>query len=141
MTRSASASSSGRVENRRLKKTDSLKEDDDGTMVQGQSFTGESRGIRSTSAPQLASTNSQSSGNVTQPRKDLPMPAYPSYHYADNIPKPKVIYIRNEEVANEMVASLNGYVRNSKLVLSRQLHAVPLDLTLSGLSHQEELVV
>jgi len=47
---------------------------------------------------------------VTEPRKELPGPAYPFYNYADNIPKPKVIYIRNEEVANEMVASLNGTV-------------------------------
>jgi hypothetical protein len=32
------------------------------------------------------------------------------YNYADNIPKPKVIYIKREEHANEMIDSLNGQV-------------------------------
>jgi hypothetical protein len=114
MTRNASASSR-RAKNRRLKNTDSLKENEhEGTMAQGQSFIGGNRKFPSTSAPRLASTTSQSSEIVNKPRRELSVPAYPFYNYADNIPKPKVIYIRNEEVANEMVASLNGYVGNSK---------------------------
>jgi hypothetical protein len=40
----------------------------------------------------------------------------PTYNYADTIPMPKVLYIRNEEQANEMVASLNGQVLPSGLV-------------------------
>lgn len=37
-------------------------------------------------------------------------PRYPPYNYTDHIPRPTVIYIKREEDADEMVASLNGQV-------------------------------
>jgi len=95
------SSSSRRVENRRLKKTDSLKENE-GPMNQSSN-----RG-HNAMAPYPASINPQRPGIVIKPPPQLPGPTYPPYHYADNIPVPKVIYIRDEKVANEMVASLNG---------------------------------
>ena len=55
-----------------------------------------------------AATDSRSSGIVTKPPTKLPEPAYSPYNYPDTIPKPKVIYIRNEENANEIVGRLNG---------------------------------
>jgi hypothetical protein len=92
-----------------LKKTESLKENED-TTKQGQSLT--SRGAKhpgpSTLASRSASTNYQSSGVVTKPPLEQQQPTYPLYDYADHIPKPKVIYIRDEGRANEMVHSLNG---------------------------------
>jgi len=50
-------------------------------------------------------------------------PPPPPYKYADNIPKPKVIYIKREEHANEMIDSLNGFSRSNNLP-----SAVGLDL-------------
>jgi hypothetical protein len=44
--------------------------------------------------------------------------AYPLYSYADNIPRPNVMYVKEEGQANEMVASLNGQVSLSWLVLT-----------------------
>lgn len=96
-----------RVDNRRLKKTDSLKENED-TTQQGQSLTTRSTKYPSSLASRTASTNSESSGVVTKPPLEQQKPAYPSYNYADHIPKPKVIYIRDEGRANEMVHCLNG---------------------------------
>ncbi|KAI0275714.1 hypothetical protein BGY98DRAFT_991095 [Russula aff. rugulosa BPL654] len=95
------ATSTARVENRRLKKTDSLKENED-TTKQGQSLTSRSTKYPSTLASRPASTNYQSSGVVTKPPMEQQEPAYPPYNYADHIPKPKVIYIRDEGRANEM---------------------------------------
>jgi hypothetical protein len=68
-------------------------------------------------------------------------PAYPLYNYADNIPRPNVIYIKEEEQANEMVASLNGQVSRSRLILTPQyelsIYPVPLGLTSNGLLFQK----
>ena len=96
-----------RVENRRLKKTESLKENED-TTKQDWSLTSRSPKYPSTLPSRPASTNYQSSGVVTKPPLEQQEPAYPPYDYADHIPKPKVIYIRDEGRANEMVQSLNG---------------------------------
>jgi hypothetical protein len=101
------ATSTARVENRRLKKTASLKENED-TTKQGRSLTGSSTKYPSTLASRSASTDYQSSGVVTKPPLEQREPAYPPYDYADHIPRPKVIYIRDEGRANEMVHSLNG---------------------------------
>ena len=101
------ATSTARVENRRLKKTESLKENEV-TTKQGRSPTSSSTKYSSTLASRPASTNFQSSGVVTKPPLEQQEPAYPPYEYADHIPKPKVIYIRDEGHANEMVHSLNG---------------------------------
>ncbi|KAI0252825.1 hypothetical protein BJV78DRAFT_1153462 [Lactifluus subvellereus] len=106
--RADSSSSSSRVENRQLKKTDSLKENE-GTVK---------RGSRSASAVHQGSTG------TIKPPSTRPKLAYPLYNYADNIPTPKVIYIKKEEQANEMVASLNGQVLPSELVFI----AIGLDL-------------
>jgi len=92
------------VENRRLKKTDSLKENE-GAMKQSSK---RGHNIMPTLASYPVSINPQRPGIVIKPSSQPPEPTYPRYHYADNIPVPKVIYIRDEEVANEMVASLNG---------------------------------
>ncbi|KAH9077699.1 ribonuclease H-like protein [Lactarius deliciosus] len=46
---------------------------------------------------------SESSVAVTKPQ-------YPPYNYADYIPRPKVIYIKREDQADDMVASLNGAI-------------------------------
>jgi hypothetical protein len=100
------ATSTARVENRRLKKTESLKQNED-TTKQGRSLT-RSTTYPSTLASRPASTNYQSSGVVTKPPLEQQEPAYPPYNYVDHIPKPKVIYIRDEGRANEMVHSLNG---------------------------------
>ena len=100
------ATSTARVENRRLKKTESLKENED-TMKQGQSLARSTK-YPSTLASRPASTDYQSSGVVTKPRLEQQELAYPPYNYADHIPKPKVIYIRDNGRANEMVQSLNG---------------------------------
>ena len=102
-----SASSLGRGENPRMKKTDSLKENDE-TMKRSRPLVSRATKISSTLASRSASTNFPSSGKVDKRLTKRPEPAYPPYNYADNIPIPKVIYIRNEEQANEMVASLNG---------------------------------
>ncbi|KAH9968063.1 ribonuclease H-like domain-containing protein [Russula dissimulans] len=101
-----SASLSSRVENRRLKKTDSLKENE-GAMEQSSN---RGHNIISTLASYPVSINPQRPGIVIKPPPQLPEPTHPPYHYADNIPSPKVIYIRDEEFANEMIASLNGSV-------------------------------
>ena len=101
------ATSMTRVENRRLKKTESLKENED-TTKQDWSLTIRSPKYPSTLPSRPASTNYQSSGVVTKPPLEQQEPAYPPYDYADHIPKPKVIYIRDEGRANEMVQSLNG---------------------------------
>jgi len=101
------ASSLGHDENRRLKKTESLKENDAITK-QSCPLAGSAAKVTSTLASRPVATDSHSSGVVAKPPTERPMPAYPPYNYADHIPKPKVIYIRNEEDANEMVASLNG---------------------------------
>jgi hypothetical protein len=96
--------SSARVDSRRLKKTDSLKENEDTTKQ------GTSRGPKFPSA--LASrpvfTNYKSSGVATKPPPEQQGPSYPLYDYAEHIPKPKVIYITDEDRANEMVPGLNG---------------------------------
>lgn len=95
--------SSARVENRRLKKTDSLKENEDTTKR------GTSRGkFSSTLSSRPVFTNYKSSGVVTRPPPEQQEPSYPLYDYADHIPKPKVIYITDEDRANEMVPGLNG---------------------------------
>ena len=99
--------STARVENRRLKKTESLKENE-GTTKQGRSLTSRGAKYPSTLASRPASTDYQSSGVVTKPPLAQQEPTYPLYSYADHIPKPKVIYIRDEGRANEMVHSLNG---------------------------------
>lgn len=101
------ATSTARVENRRLKKTESLKENEDITK-QGQSLASMSTKYPSALASRSASTNNQRSGVVTRPPLEQQEPAYPQYNYADHIPKPKVIYIRDEDRANEMVQALNG---------------------------------
>ena len=101
------ATPTARVEKRRLKKTDSLKENED-TMKQGRSLTSRSTKYPSILASHPVSTNYQSSGVVTKPPLKQQEPTYPPYNYADHIPKPKVIYIRDEGRANEMVHSLNG---------------------------------
>ena len=101
------ATPTARVENRRLKKTESLKENED-TTKQGSSLTSGSTKYPSTLASRPASTNYHSPGVVTKPPPKQQEPAYPPYDYADHIPKPKVIYIRDEGRANEMVHSLNG---------------------------------
>jgi hypothetical protein len=101
------ATSTARVENRRLKKTESLKKNED-TTKQGRSLTSRGTKYPSTLASRPVSTNYQSSGVVNKPPLERQEPAYPLYHYADHIPKPKVIYIRDEGRANEMVHSLNG---------------------------------
>lgn len=109
MTRTddCSASASDRLENHQLKKSESFKENE-GTIERGQSLTGRDAKMPSTLASHSAPTNCQSPDAVAKPPPRLPVRSYPLYDYADNIPKPKVIYIRNEELANEMVASLNG---------------------------------
>jgi hypothetical protein len=94
------------VENRRLKKTESLKENED-TTKQGRSLTSRDTKYPSTLASRPMSTNYRSSSVVTKPPLEQG-PAYPPYDYADHIPKPKVIYIRDEGRANEVVHSLNG---------------------------------
>lgn len=101
------AISTARVENRRLKKTESLKENEDITK-QGQSLTSMGTKYPSTQASRSTSTNYQRSGDVTRPPLEQQEPAYPWYNYADHIPKPKVIYIRDEGRANEIVQGLNG---------------------------------
>ena len=90
------------MENRRLKKTESLKENED-TTTQGWSLAGTK--FPSTLASRPVFTNYQSSGVVSKPPLELQQPLY---SYADHIPKPKVIYITDADRANEMVPSLNG---------------------------------
>ena len=69
-----------------------------------------SRATKSSSAlaSRSASINYQGSGAVAKPRAKRSEVAYPLYDYADNVPRPKVIYIRDEDQANEMIAGLNG---------------------------------
>jgi hypothetical protein len=88
-----------------LKKTGSLKENE-GTVS--------SLARRETLASRSASAVYQSSAMMTKPSSTFGKK--PTYNYADTIPMPKVLYIRNEEQANEMVASLNGQVLPSGLV-------------------------
>ncbi|KAH9974325.1 ribonuclease H-like domain-containing protein [Lactifluus volemus] len=83
---------------RQTNKTDSFKENE-GTTNPGPS----TRASCSILAPH------RSSAAMPVP-KPVFEPAYPLYNYADNIPRPNVIYIKEEEQANEMVASLNGAV-------------------------------
>jgi hypothetical protein len=95
------------MENRRLKKSESLKENEDITK-QGLSLTSRGTKFPSTAASRPTFANYKISGVV---RKSLPEQqelSHPLYDYADHIPKPKVIYITNEDRANEMVPSLNG---------------------------------
>ena len=107
-TNDHSTSSLGRGENRRLKKTESLKEND-GITERNCPLVSRAAQVTSALTSRLVATDSHSSGvAASKPPINRPMPVYPPYNYADNIPKPKVIYIRNEEVADEMVASLNG---------------------------------
>jgi hypothetical protein len=102
-----SVSSSGNDESRRLKKADSLKENDR-TVARTRPLVSRAAKM-SFSLPSLPTPiSSQGSGVVAMPLTKRPEPAYPFYDYADNIPRPKVIYIRDEEQANEMIASLNG---------------------------------
>jgi hypothetical protein len=103
----SSTSSLGHGENRRLKKTESLREDD-GITERNCPLVSRAAQVTSALASRLVATDSHSSGVAAKPPINRPMPMYPPYNYADNIPKPKVIYIKNEEVADEMVASLNG---------------------------------
>lgn len=130
------ATSTIRVENRRLKKTDSLKENED-TTKQGRSLTSRSTKYPSTLTSPPASANGQSSSVVTKPQapREEQEPAYPPYNYADHIPKPKVLYIRDEGRANEMVYSLNGSVhaRSSNYHIRFKVITAPLALTSSGL--------
>jgi hypothetical protein len=90
-----------------LQKTESLKENDR-TAKRNGPLVGRAARATSTLPSRPAATESRRSGVVTKPPTNRPELAYPSYNYADTIPKPKVIYIRNEENANEMVGSLNG---------------------------------
>ncbi|KAI9513501.1 ribonuclease H-like domain-containing protein [Russula earlei] len=87
-----SAPSSGLLGKRRLKKTESLKENE-------HTLSGEAQSL---------AKSDRSSGIVTKPPQ--PGSAYPTYNYAENVPKPKVIYIKNEEDADEVVSCLNGAV-------------------------------
>ncbi len=98
---------SSRVEDRRLKKTESLKENEDITK-QGRSLVSRDIKFPSTLASHPAFPDYQSSGVITQPPLGKQEPAYPLYNYGDYILKPKVFYIRDEIRANEMVPSLNG---------------------------------
>ena len=102
-----SASVPGSDENRLLKKTDSLKEND-GTVERSWPPARRATTIPSTLASRPAPINSQNSGIVAKPLTNRPEVGYPLYDYADNIPKPNVIYITDEEQANEMITSLNG---------------------------------
>ncbi|KAI0299388.1 ribonuclease H-like domain-containing protein [Multifurca ochricompacta] len=104
-----SASSSGCTENRRLKKDDSFKENKSVTK-RTPSLSNRETNAPSTLASRSAFTRYQSPAMVTKPQPVIPVPQYPLYNYADNIPRPKAIYIKDEEHANEMVASLNGAV-------------------------------
>jgi hypothetical protein len=92
-------------ESRRLKKTVSLRER---TVERSRPPVSRATKSSSTLASRPASINSQGSGAVAKPRAKRPEPAYPLYDYADNVPRPKVIYIRDEDQANEMIAGLNG---------------------------------
>jgi hypothetical protein len=112
-----SDSSSGRVGNRCLKKTDSHKENE-GTTKRGRSLTGKVTEGPSILASRSALAPYQRSATITKPPSAVPQPAYPLYNYADNIPRPKVIYIKKKEQANEMVASLNGQVSLSQPVFA-----------------------
>jgi hypothetical protein len=102
-----SISSSGNDENRRLKKADSLKENDR-TVGRTRPLVSRAAKMSFSLPSRPAPINSQSSGVLAMPPTKRPEPAYPFYDYADSIPKPKVIYIRDEEQANDMIASLNG---------------------------------
>ena len=90
-----------------MKKTESLKEND-GITERNRPLVSRAVQVTSTLASRPVATDSHSSGVAAKLPINRPMPTYPPYNYADNIPKPKVVYIKNEEVANEMVASLNG---------------------------------
>jgi hypothetical protein len=94
--------SSARVESHGLKKTESLKED---TTKQGGSLANRSTKFSSTRA---SFTDYQRSSVVTRPPPEQQESTRSLYDYADHIPKPKVIYITDEDRANEMVPGLNG---------------------------------
>ena len=91
----------------RLKKTDSLKENED-VPTQGQLLASRGETFPSTSASRPAFSNYKSSGIITKPPTEQQVLTYPLYDYADHIPKPKVIYITDEDRANDMVPGLNG---------------------------------
>ena len=91
----------------RLKKTDSLKENEDMTR-QGSSLASTGNKIPFSSASHPVFSNYKSFGAVTKPLPEQQTLTYPLYDYADHIPKPKVIYITDEDHANEMVPGLNG---------------------------------
>jgi hypothetical protein len=118
---------------RQTNKADSFKENE-GTTNPGPSTRA--------SCPVLAPHRSSAAMPVPKPVFE---PTYPLYNYADNIPRPNVIYIKEEEQANEMVASLNGQVSRSRLILTPQyelsIYPVPLGLTSNGLLFQKESVV
>ncbi|KAH9000542.1 ribonuclease H-like domain-containing protein [Lactarius hatsudake] len=61
------------------------------------------RGQQPVAGFQRSAIMSESSVTATKPQ-------YPPYNYADYIPRPKVIYIKREEQADDMVASLNGAI-------------------------------
>jgi len=61
------------------------------------------------------STDYQRSAVITEPFPAKMKPQRPIYNYADHIPRPTVVYIKDEEQADEMVASLNGQVMFSSL--------------------------
>ncbi|KAH9043609.1 ribonuclease H-like domain-containing protein [Lactarius hengduanensis] len=63
-----------------------------------------------TVSPRPRSANHQRSALMSESSLAVTKPQYPPYNYADYIPKPKVIYIKNEEKADDMVASLNGAI-------------------------------
>jgi hypothetical protein len=98
---------SARVKDRRLKKSESLKENEDITK---QRLSPTSRGTKFpyTAASRPTSANYKRSGVVKKTPPEQQDLSHPLYDYADHIPKPKVIYITNEDRANEMVPTLNG---------------------------------
>lgn len=100
-----SVTSSARVG--RLKKTDSLKENED-VPTQGQSLVTKGKKFPPASTSRHAFSNHKSSGVRTKPPPEQQGLTYPLYDYADHIPKPKVIYITDEDRANDMVHGLNG---------------------------------
>ncbi|KAH9167052.1 ribonuclease H-like protein [Lactarius sanguifluus] len=63
-----------------------------------------------TVAPPPRSADYRRSALMSESSLAVTKPQYPPYNYADYIPRPKVIYIKCEEKADDMVASLNGAV-------------------------------
>ncbi|KAH9064583.1 ribonuclease H-like domain-containing protein [Lactarius vividus] len=68
------------------------------------------RGQQSTVAPRPSSAGYRRSALMSESSLAVTKPQYPPYNYANYIPRPKVIYIKTEEKADDMVASLNGAI-------------------------------